>query len=404
MKTKFRKPFTFRLSLYAVISTCWLGMLMHSCILAKSYYRQISPKLNPFYNRHQKSPPFPILRSDTWEPRVRDLDSNPPQVDQYQSILMDKMSSTDTENYKSDLLPQMDPSKDAKYWEKNGDCKQMQKENKDLQNPQKTSGISFRRPSNLNDDKCGLKPIVDGERIVGGKEAEPLGYPWNVALTLKWGLQFCGGSLINKWYVLTAAHCVAWGRSALKMRLRIGDHNLKGKQEDHPHIERGANALKIHIKYDTANTDFDVALIKLDEPVDLTLPNVATVCLPYDESAEYVGRKATVTGWGMTSYSGSTSDFLREVNVTVISNKECSRLYKPNPVTKNMLCAGERKKGGKDACQGDSGGPLVLKKSDERWEQIGVVSWGRECARPQYPGVYTRVTKFYDWIRRHSRY
>jgi hypothetical protein len=78
-------------------------------------------------------------------------------------------------------------------------------------------------------------------------------------------------------------------------------------------VERGASALKMHIKYDTSNTDFDVALIRLEEPVDLSLPNINTICLPKSEKLSYVGRKATVTGWGMTSYSGSTSNFLRKV-------------------------------------------------------------------------------------------
>ena len=124
-----------------------------------------------------------------------------------------------------------------------------------------------RKQSNLNDANCGRIPTFeDSDRIVGGEDTEPFEYPWNVALTLQWGLQFCGGSLINKWvsiklkqlkkkrsllaykldpqknyknifviifqYVLTAAHCVAWGRAALKMKLRIGDHNLKGNLFD----------------------------------------------------------------------------------------------------------------------------------------------------------------------------
>ena len=88
---------------------------------------------------------------------------------------------------------------------------------------------------------------------------------------------------------------------------------FKGRGEAFPHVERGASALKMHIKYDTANTDFDVALIKLDEPVDLELPNIRTVCIPYNEKKSYVGKKATVTGWGMTSYTGSTSNVLRKV-------------------------------------------------------------------------------------------
>ena len=95
-----------------------------------------------------------------------------------------------------------------------------------------------------------------------------------------------------------------------------------GRKEPHPHVERGASALKMHIKYDTSNTDFDVALIKLDEPVDMDLPNIRTVCLPSDEEKNYVGKKATVTGWGMTSYSGKTSHVLREVLLHEINFKE----------------------------------------------------------------------------------
>ena len=89
--------------------------------------------------------------------------------------------------------------------------------------------------------------------------------------------------------------------------------NSEGKEESLSHVERGVVALKMHIDYDTTNTDFDVALIELDEPVNLTLPNIRTVCVPYNKKNTYVGRKATVTGWGMTSYSGSTSDVLRKV-------------------------------------------------------------------------------------------
>ena len=86
-----------------------------------------------------------------------------------------------------------------------------------------------------------------------------------------------------------------------------------GKKEAYPHVERGATALKMHINYDPNNTDYDVALIKLDEPIDLDLPNIGTICLPSKETELYVGREATVTGWGMMSYSGKTSNILRQV-------------------------------------------------------------------------------------------
>ena len=75
----------------------------------------------------------------------------------------------------------------------------MQNGNKNVQNNNKELESPLRRKSNLNDNNCGLTANLEDDRIVGGKEAEPFEYPWNVALTLPWGLQFCGGSLINKW-------------------------------------------------------------------------------------------------------------------------------------------------------------------------------------------------------------
>ena len=123
MKTKFRKPFSFRLSLYAAISICWFEMLMHTCIFAKSYYSRISPRIQPLFNRQPKSPPFPFVPSDTWEPRVKISNNNPRQLVQSQSILLDKMASTFSGNLKGDILPQMDPSNDDTYWEMQGDCK-----------------------------------------------------------------------------------------------------------------------------------------------------------------------------------------------------------------------------------------------------------------------------------------
>ena len=73
--------------------------------------------------------------------------------------------------------------------------------------------------------------------------------------------------------------------------------------------------IKIHKKYDTAKTDYDVALVKFKTPVDLSLPHIRTICLPKDDKTTYTGREATVTGWGMTTYNGATSNVLRAVNI-----------------------------------------------------------------------------------------
>ena len=90
---------------------------------------------------------------------------------------------------------------------------------------------------------------------------------------------------------------------------------FKGKKEPYQHIERALEKIKIHREYDTSKTDYDVALIKFRTPVDLSLPHIRTICLPKDDRTTYTGKEATVTGWGMTTYNGATSNVLRAVNI-----------------------------------------------------------------------------------------
>ena len=104
---------------------------------------------------------------------------------------------------------------------------------------------------------------------------------------------------------------------------------------------------------------------------------------------------ALVTGWGRLNSSGPQADILQEVTVTTISNQECRASHGHDRITEAMICAGEV---GKDACKGDSGGPLAVLGQDGSYRQIGVVSWGKGCARPGYPGVYTRLTALLPWL------
>uniref|UniRef100_A0A672ZH59 Vitamin K-dependent protein C n=1 Tax=Sphaeramia orbicularis TaxID=375764 RepID=A0A672ZH59_9TELE len=92
-----------------------------------------------------------------------------------------------------------------------------------------------------------------------------------------------------------------------------------------------------------------------------------------------------------------TSNVLRKVDVRLVSEEDCIRSY-GRLVTPRMLCAGYRT-GKKDACQGDSGGPLVCQEPSGRWFLAGVVSWGHGCGRPDYYGVYTRITRLTNWIK-----
>ena len=158
--------------------------------------------------------------------------------------------------------------------------------------------------------------------------------------------------------------------------------------------------------------DKDIAVIKLCKPLmfsegklspsiyncSLTMFSIVVqpICLA-EPDQDYNDVTAVVTGWGKLNYTGPYSDILKEVNVRTISNQECRASYGHHRISDNMICAARV---GKDACTGDSGGPLAVLGQDGSYRQIGVVSWGRECARPGYPGVYTRVSSLLGWIEK----
>ena len=119
------------------------------------------------------------------------------------------------------------------------------------------------------------------------------------------------------------------------------------------------------------------------------------ICLP-DPAQDYDNVSALVTGWGRNSSSGPPSNILQEATVTTMTNSQCrSSSHKHDRITENMICA---QAAGRDACKGDSGGPLAVLGQDGSYSQIGVVSWGKGCARQGYPGVYTRLTALLPWL------
>ncbi|KAM4715238.1 testisin-like [Anableps anableps] len=246
-------------------------------------------------------------------------------------------------------------------------------------------------------DVCGIVPY--NFKIVGGQDASPGSWPWQVDLK-RYVMHWCGGSLINKRWVLTAAHCVAnttvsiWEVSLGRQRLR-GDNTKTG-------VNRKIVKIIVHPKFNFRTFENDIALLRLSSPVKFT-SYIRPVCLAASGSRFNNGTDSWVTGWGNVAEGVPlpAPQTLQEVKVPVIGNRQCNCLLGKGTVKDNMICAGVLP-GGKDSCQGDSGGPMVSKQSS-RWIQSGVVSFGYGCARPSVPGVYTRVSRYQSWINSRIR-
>ncbi|XP_078038013.1 proclotting enzyme [Augochlora pura] len=254
-----------------------------------------------------------------------------------------------------------------------------------------------------DDEECGVRN--SGKyRVVGGEEALPGRWPWMAAIFLHGAKRtefWCGGSLIGPRHILTAAHCMRDQRqrpfAARQFTVRLGDIDLE--RDDEPSAPETYTVKQIHAHPKFSRVGFynDIAVLELTRPVRKS-PYVIPICLPQARyrNERFAGARPTVVGWGTTYYGGKESTVQRQAVLPVWRNEDCNSAYF-QPITNNFLCAGYSQ-GGKDACQGDSGGPLML-RADGRWIQIGIVSFGNKCGEPGYPGVYTRVTEYTDWIK-----
>lgn len=255
-----------------------------------------------------------------------------------------------------------------------------------------TSDSSDAPGTSGKDCQCGVPNR--STRIVGGEETEVNEYPWLVGLANAQSSSdkpFCGASVYNDEWIITAAHCATFPSFSYKVLLNMWDWN-NGPTAI---VRRSVESIVVHPNYSSSTLDNDIALMKLSEKVDFGT-GIKPVCLP-SPSADFTGQSATAVGWGTSSFGGSQLEIANEITVPIRTQAECTAVYS-NYITGNMFCAGLAA-GGKDSCQGDSGGPLTLEAADGSHSLAGVVSWGSGCADPGVYGVYTDVRNYVGWIQ-----
>ncbi|XP_062898156.1 granzyme K-like [Mobula hypostoma] len=234
--------------------------------------------------------------------------------------------------------------------------------------------------------------------IIGGRKVKPHSRPYMASIQSH-KQHVCGGALIARSWVLTAAHCKEFCQIKY-CRVVLGVDLLSKKQKGRTTI--AIRKMIPHPEFNSKTPENDIMLVQLAREAALN-KYVSTLELPKSGADVKAGTECSVAGWGTTNPKVlKASDDLREVNLTVIDRAVCNSkaYYDLSPyITKDMLCVGDEK-ARKDSCMGDSGGPLICMRRNNKNEYTGIVSTGGECGAPKEPGIYTRLSKKYlRWIR-----
>jgi secreted trypsin-like serine protease len=250
---------------------------------------------------------------------------------------------------------------------------------------------------------CGIRNVNGVSRIVGGTQTKNGEFPWRVTVfvydpaTGRGGL--CGGTIISASWIMTAAHCTMDMKTGYKISVFVG-------AQANPLTVGGGTRLTTdkyvqHPAFDRNTMNNDITLVHLTTPLTFK-SNVSPACLPWNyATSEFTGTSVVASGWGTTkpvavntANNDSPSNTLMSVVLPILDTAQCQK-YLGSNVNSNMICTYNP---GKDTCQGDSGGSIDW-QNNGRYYTIGVVSFGFGCAQPNYPGVYTKVTKYLPWIQ-----
>eukprot|EP00066_Takifugu_rubripes_P022016 XP_011611282.1 PREDICTED: ovochymase-2-like [Takifugu rubripes] len=276
--------------------------------------------------------------------------------------------------------------------------------------PNPWDGIPIDWPSSCG--KPAIPPSIMS-RIVNGERARPHSWPWQVSMQV-WPesrpepsfSHICGGTLIHKNWVLTAAHCfIRYADKLQRWSMCLGKHNLTYTEPS----ERcfGVSGIYRHedFKYPTVpSVEFDIALVRLDRDV-IPSDQISYACLPSKEEVLPGGKKCYATGWGDetgNSQDPKVAEALNQVALPVVPYETCKRMdYWWFQVKTSMICCGFTLPDDlKSVCQGDSGGPLVCQDTlGAPWEVHGITSFGPVgCIMNKKPSVFTRLSAYIPWI------
>jgi len=269
-----------------------------------------------------------------------------------------------------------------------------------------------------NLEVCGRSSNTFEVKIINGKPAELGAYPWmaNIGYVSRAGQEpqwLCAGSLITDQHVITAAHCLdpkilQARRSWTPTTIRLGELDLDPKVVDNATpTDFAIEKIDFHQQYDNDKKVNDIGLIKMKTKAKYT-DLIRPICLPPPEFFEndFTGWYSVVAGWGKTNIATSSTKLLEaEVEIKDIDNcrRNITTVLRTAVIDRRVICASSP---GKDSCQGDSGGPLMFFRKIRTGKPgnmflMGIVSYGYKCAEEGYPGVYTRLSQYMNWLITH---